>query len=716
VVKRYKKKDPHRAREKKKYGYAAPSREYILQYLNHTERPVTFEHLCAALGVKRGSIEEAFTFRLRAMLRDGEIHKNRRGSYAAVSQLDLLPGTVVGHRDGYGFVITDQPGPDVFLPQREMSALFSNDRVLIRVIKIKGRSRRLEGEVIDILQRRTQFLVGRLIVEDDNYFVQPDSRNSAVDIIIPKDQVNNAKENEYVRIEITRQPAKRRSPVGKVVQVLGGKFDSGMEIELAISNYDLPTEWPEEVLAEIENINHEIICTEDRKDCRDIDFMTIDGEDARDFDDAVYCKPRAKGGWELLVAIADVAHYIPVGSALDKEAFNRATSVYFPGRVIPMLPEILSNELCSLKPDVDRYAMVVEMNISAKGKVDSTTFYNAVIRSKARLTYKRADKIISSNTRQDKYDSVYHLYDLHKILLQQRKIRGALEFDTVEPRIMFDRNKKIKSITVRHRLDTHKLIEECMLLANVSVAKHIGKTKLNCLYRVHDRPDGAKIEQLRSVIKLFSLELKGGAEPSTKDFSDLLAITSQREDRDFLQKLILRTQQQARYIAENSGHFGLAYDDYAHFTSPIRRYPDLIVHRTLKSIIDKNNNSGMAYPLSQIETIAERCSFMERNAEKATREAIDRLKCEFMRDKVGNSYNGTIVEVTNFGIFVEIDDFYIQGLVHITSLKNDYYHFDDASLKLIGKNSGVVYQIAGEVKILVANVDIDQRKIDFSLA
>jgi ribonuclease R len=715
VVKRYKKKDPNRSREKKKYGYAAPSREYILEYLTHCKRPVSFEHLRVALNVKSGNIEEAFTFRLKAMLRDGEIHKNRKGSYSAVSQLDLLPGTVIGHRDGYGFVITDTPGPDVFLAQREMCALFSNDRVLIKVMRQRGRPKRLEGEVVDILQRRTRFLVGKLVKDGENYYVQPDSRNCPLDIAIPNNEINQAEPGKYVRVEITRQPSKRRSPLGKVVQELGNKFDSGMEIELAISNYNLRSEWPPEVLQELNTINKNITPSEGRKDCRDIHFITIDGEDARDFDDAVFCEPTSRGGWKLKVAIADVAHYIQTDSALDKEAQSRATSVYFPGRVIPMLPELLSNDLCSLNPNVDRYAMVAEIKVNSKGKVTATDFYNAIIKSKSRYTYNQVDKILKQADNEAQHSVIYDLNKLHQLLLKQRSIRGALEFNTPEPIIIFDDKQKIKNIRIRERLTSHKIIEECMLLANVSVAKYISKIKANCLYRVHETPNLQKIEQLRSVLKLFSIELTGGTEPKTKDFSELLTAISDREDCNFLQKIILRTQQQARYIAENSGHFGLGYDNYTHFTSPIRRYPDLVVHRTLKYILDKQNDCGYHYTKTQVESISEHCSVMERNAEKASREAIDRLKCEFMRDKVGNSYRGTIVEVTNFGIFVEIDAFYIQGLVHITALKNDYYIFDDASLKLIGKNSGVVYQIGGEVIILVDNVNIDQRKIDFSL-
>jgi ribonuclease R len=713
VVKRYHKKDPHRKREKKKYGFAAPSREYLLQYLNDVKKPVTWKHLVQALGVSEAA-EDAFSFRLKAMLRDGQIHKNRRGSYAVVSQLDLVPGTVMGHKDGYGFVITDTAGPDIFLPQRDMSRLFNNDRVLVRVTKVKGRSKRLEGALVEVLERRTRFLVGKLWCNGHQYYVQSDHKNCAHDIVIPSEDLNSASDGDYVRIEITQQPGRRRPPVGKVVQILGRELDSGLEVELAISNYNLRVDWPEEVQQELLSIDSSIEVSADRKDCRELDFITIDGEDAKDFDDAVYCEPRSDGGFSLKVAIADVAHYVSLHSALDKEAYARSTSVYIANRVLPMLPEVLSNGLCSLKPDEDRYAMVADIVLNAAGEVQSTDFYNAVIRSKARLTYAAVAEMLEGKASEIR-PTIRDLYSLFQCLLEQRKIRGSLDFDVPEPQVIFNDDGKIQSIVARTRQDSHRLIEECMLLANVAVARFIESKKSPCLFRVHDQPEEEKMQKCRQFMQFFSLSIPARSKPSTKDFSMLLEQIAQRPERNLLQRMVLRTQQQARYFPANNGHFGLGYDHYTHFTSPIRRYPDLIVHRTLKELLNKQDAAGHLYSEESIDTAAAHCSSMERNAEKATREAMDRLKCDFMVDKVGNQYPGTIVEVTNFGVFVELDGFYIQGLVHITALKNDYYHFDELTLTLAGKHSGQRYAIGDSVQVLVSRVDKDQRKIDFDL-
>lgn len=713
MVKRYSKEDPHQQREAEKYGFPIPSREYITQYLTEYRRPVSRDHLEAALGVSDPQKQEAFYHRLKAMVRDGQLHRDRQRRFALVKSLKLVSGRVSAHKDGYGFLIVDEGGPDVFLPARDMRAIFGGDRVLVRVTKSKSKGKQLEGRVVEVLERNTHELVGRLHRDGGMFFVTPDSRHVCQDVVVPRDQLANAEPGLYVRVKITQQPTSRRLATGAVVAILGDDDVAGLDIELSIANHDLPHQWPQATLDEAAALPSQVTADDcqGRKDLRALHFITIDGADARDFDDAVFCEPHPSGGWVLYVAIADVSHYVAIDSALDDEAYLRGNSVYFPNRVIPMLPESLSNGLCSLNPDVDRLAMVAKMHISAAGELVESDFFEAVIHSKARETYTRIAELLNDVTSLPPH--LLHLHEVFRALLSQREQRGALDFDGRETRIVFTDKGKIERIVPVQRNDAHRLIEECMLIANVAVAKRLSATNQVSLYRVHQSPQALKIEQLREYLGLFGLQLRGGNKPSTADFSALLHDISKRTDRALLQKVILRVQQQAVYATLNEGHFGLGYEAYTHFTSPIRRYPDLIVHRLLKQAIKQDQS--MATFAEKADGIAEHCGETERRADLATREATDRLKCDFIKDKVGGVFSGTICEVTNFGIFVELDEYFVQGLVHVTALENDYYQFDESHYVLQGQYSGRSYRLLDRIDVVVARVDVDDRKIDFSL-
>jgi len=600
-----------------------------------------------------------------------------------------------------------------------MRGVFPGDIVLVRAIQTDRRGRR-EGMLIEVLERNTHNILGRYFEESGLSFISPSIKNIAQDIVIPQDQRNSAQHGQYVMAEIISQPTTRRQAMGRVVEVLGEHMAPGMEIEVAIRAHGIPHEWPEDVMAEAAKFKHldkELDAT-GRKDIRSLPLVTIDSEDAKDFDDAVHCKANPKGGWTLWVAIADVSHYVSPQTAIDMEAKGRGNSVYFPGRVVPMLSEVLSNGLCSLKPKVDRYCMVCEMNIDAQGHVKDFSFYPAVMRSHARLTYTEVAGMIEGRKKRD--PSLWpHLESLHQLFLvlqKQRKVRGALEFDTVETRIVFDKQRKIKDIVPVVRNDAHRLIEECMLLANVSAAKFLLDHKVPALFRVHEGPNPDKLETLRDFMAGFGLSLKGGDKPDPKDYAKLIESISGRPDEHLIQTVLLRSLQQAVYAPDNLGHFGLAYEAYGHFASPIRRYPDLLVHRAIRHILSGGQMKDFNYSLPQMHDFGSHCSMTERRADDATRDVMDWLKCEFMRDKVGEVFDGKITGVTSFGIFVSLEKVYVEGLVHITALKNDYYEFDATHHLLKGKRSNTQYRLGDTLKVLVARVDLDDRQIDFELA
>lgn len=710
--------DPHLGRESEQYEHPVPSREYIIDFLEQHNRPATFTNLLKVFSLQSEQEKEGLRRRLIAMSRDGQLISNRRGSFGLVSQMELVRGHVQGHRDGFGFLIRDDGKDDVFLPAREMRGVFNDDVVLVRIMNLSAR--RPEGCIVEVLEHNTQQVVGRYLEEGGAAFVDPDSKYIVQDIVIPPGCAGKAKAGQFVVVEITSQPTSRRQAVGEVIEVLGDHLTPGMEVELAIRSHDLPYQWSEAVMQEAQrfaaNVQQQDL--KDRLDLRKLPFVTIDGEDAKDYDDAVYCERAGDKGWTLYVAIADVSYYVKPGSALDNEAQLRGNSVYFPAKVIPMLPETLSNGLCSLKPNVDRLAMVCKMSINADGEVEQYQFYNAVIHSHARLTYHEVAAMLAGEKTEHQrlYRHLKQLHSLYKKLLRQRQHRGAIDFDTVETKIEFDDKGKINQIVPTERNEAHRIIEEMMLAANVCSAKYLLKAKIPIVYRVHDGPQEQKLVALSDFLKNFSLRLSGGKKPTAKDYAKLLLRVNKRDDAHLLQTVLLRSLSQAVYTTDNAGHFGLSYEAYTHFTSPIRRYPDLLVHRALKHLLAHKNNKGFSYDPETMERYAEHCSMTERRADRATRDAVDWLKCEYMQDKLGQVFAGRIVEVTGFGVFVELNDIYVQGLVHVTSLNNDYYHYDATHRLLRGKRSGQVYRLADPIKVLVSRVDLDERSIDFELA
>ncbi len=687
---------------------------------------------------------EALRRRLIAMSRDGQLASNRDGTYLPIDEIETLVGTVIGHRDGFGFVAPEEGGNDLSLSPNQMRKVFDGDRVRVRDMGLDRRGKR-EAVIIEVLERNTHEIVGRLFHQGGQFFVSSENRRHPTDILIPEDAIGGAITGQLVSVEITQQPDRQRLPVGKIKEILGEHLDPGMEIEVAIRAHKIPYLWPEAVHHETQAIADEVEETDKkhRVDLRALPFVTIDGEDARDFDDAVLCVPNKRtGGWRLYVAIADVSHYVAVESALDKEAFVRGNSVYFPGQVVPMLPEKLSNGLCSLNPKVDRLVMVCEMTISSQGRMSGFQFYEGIIHSHARLTYTQVGQMLQErNTPEGKaqrkafkklLDPLEHLYKLYKVLRKAREQRGAMDFDTVETQILFDADRKIQSIVPRERNDAHKLIEECMLSANVAAARFLEKHEIPALYRVHEGPPKERLENLKTFLGELGLSIDGGSKPSPKDYNHLLHRIEGRPDAHIIQTVLLRSLSQAHYQPDNQGHFGLNYTAYAHFTSPIRRYPDLLVHRAIRSVIrgrkaDAKHIQKVSgakaiakkhiypYDMAAVLAMGEHCSVTERRADEATRDVVSFLKCEYISDHVGETYPGVISAVTGFGIFVELKDLYVEGLVHVSSLHGDFYQFDPIRHQLVGERSGRVFTLGDEVVIRVARVNLDDRKVDFEL-
>nr|WP_207190997.1 ribonuclease R [Halochromatium salexigens] len=714
--------DPHRQREAKKYDNPIPSREFILETLTEHGAPAAFDEVASLLGLTTEDDRVALERRLGAMVRDGQLLRNRREAFCLVNKRDLVAGRVIGHPDGFGFVKPDDGGDDLYLYPKEMRALFHGDRIVARVTG-KDRRGRLEGAVVEILERSTTSVVGRLYSESGVGFVVPDNKRLTHDVIIPSDRLGGAEQGQIVVAEITDQPTKRTQPIGRVAEVLGEHMAAGMETDISIRAHDLPVHWPPEVEQAISAFGEEVpeAAKAGRTDLRALPLVTIDGADARDFDDAVYCERKPKG-WKLLVCIADVSAYVTPDSALDKEGFERGNSVYFPDRVIPMLPEVLSNGLCSLNPQVDRLCMACELYVSREGKVTRTRFFEAVMRSHARLTYEQVATLLddSDGALSEHYAEVlphlHELYAMYQALLEARAARGAIDFETVETKFVIDDAGRIASIEPTVRNDAHRIIEECMLAANVAAARLFQRKKMPALYRIHETPKEEKLSDLREFLAELGLNLPGGNKPTAKDYGTLLDAVRGRPDFHLIQTVLLRSMQQAMYSSDNVGHFGLAYDAYTHFTSPIRRYPDLIVHRVIKHLLAGGTAADLDYSKPELQQVGEHCSGTERRADEATRDVEHWLKCEFMRDKLGEEFDGTITSVQGFGLFVELDGVYVDGLVHITALDNDYYHFDPVGHRLTGERTGQVYRLGDRLRVKVAAVNLEDRKIDFVLA
>jgi ribonuclease R len=714
--------DPQARREAARYEQPIASRELILEVITEADHPVNRSDIEALLGIRDEDGVEALRRRLNAMLRDGQLVRNRRDCYALADQFDLVPGRVIAHKDGFGFLVTDDEGEDVYLSARQMRALFHGDRVLVRITGLDRRGRR-EGDVVEILKRNTHHVVGRFYNEKGVTFVSPDSKRLPMEIAVPAGEVNGARHGQIVSVEIIEQPSKRSPPLGRVVEVLGDHMAPGMEIDIAIRSHDIPQAWPPAVEAEIAGLGEQVpaAAKRGREDLREVPLVTIDGADARDFDDAVFCEATPKG-WRLLVAIADVSHYVHPDTALDSEAFERGNSVYFPERVIPMLPEVLSNGLCSLNPEVDRLCMVCEMIFNGEGRMIRSRFSNALMRSHARLTYSEAAAIMvdhepqARQSRQPLLPHLDELYRLYKVLRKGRIKRGAIDFETTETRIVFGAGRKIERIVPLVRNDAHKVIEECMVAANVAAARFLERHKMPTLNRVHAAPTGEKVADLQEFLNELGLGLRGGKKPTARDYSAVLKMARGRPDEHLINTVLLRSMPRAEYSPDNIGHFGLAHEHYAHFTSPIRRYPDLLVHRAIRHVLAGKKPKSFPYTVDNMQVFGEHCSTTERRADEATRDAVDWLKCEFMLDKVGETYPGIITATTSFGIFVELQDIYVEGLVHVTALGNDYYHYDPTRHWLLGERTHRIFRLGDPLTVKVVQVNLDDRKIDFELS
>ena len=711
--------DPFAAREAEKYDNPVPSREAIMAVLEEAGQPKSLGKILTALGVDDEDGKIAIRRRLKAMVRDGQLLRNRKNLFGLARQMGMVCGLIQGHPDGFGFVIPEAGGDDIFLSAREMRQVLHGDKVMVRAVEGDRRGK-LEGSIVEVLQRNNQTVLGHYHLDSGIGYVIPDDRRIGQDILIPQGQAAEAQQGQIVVAAIDRQPDKHSQPVGHISEVLGEHMAPGMEIEIATRKYELPYIWPDEVNKRVEKLPTEVQHdqVQGRLDLRELPLVTIDGEDARDFDDAVLSR-KTKTGWELTVAIADVASYVKKGQVLDQEAVKRGNSVYFPEQVIPMLPEALSNGLCSLNPDVDRLCMVCIMDIDQDGEITAWRFDNAVMRSHARLTYDKVAAILVDGDPAliHQYAAVFEplqdLYDLYKLRNHWRSRQGMMDLDMPETRIIFNEERKIEAIVPLGRNEAHRLIEEFMLAANVCAARTISDANYHGLYRVHDGPTEEKRDNLRKFLFEIGLTLGGGDEPDVNDYSRLLADMAQRDDAEVIKPMILRSLSQARYEPSCDGHFALGFSHYAHFTSPIRRYPDLQVHRTLKAILLKKPS-----PYSELELVelGEHCSMTERRADDATRDVMRWLKAEYMVDRVGEAFSGAVSGVTGFGLFVQLDDIYIDGLIHITALGNDYFQFDAAKGRLIGERTNRSYRLGDKMNVVVVRVDVDEGRIDLELA
>ena len=724
--------DPNLTPEPKTYEHPVPDREFILAFIEKHGKPITRDAMFKAFSLSTEEEAEGLRRRLKAMERDGQLIWCRNATYQIPDKLDLSTGKVIGHKDGFGFLKIEGEDKDLFLPNHQMRFLFHGDTILAQPVKVDSRGR-TEARFVRLVEQRKETIVGRYFVEDGLSMVVPDDSRINQEITINKENNGGARHGQIVVVEILQRPKARFTATGKITEVLGQDMEPGMEVEIALRTHDIPHEWPEGLDKELEPFS-EFVPEEAKKgrvDLRDLPLVTIDGEDARDFDDAVFCQKEPDGGWRLWVAIADVSAYVRKDSILDKEAINRGNSVYFPDQVIPMLPEVLSNGLCSLNPQVDRLCMVSEMVIGKDGHLKDYKFYEAVMNSHARFTYTKVAKILKGDeTLREQYNPLVphleELENLYKAFKKARHIRGGMEFETLEVRFLFNEARKIDAIVPLVRNDAHKIIEECMIQANVASARFIESAGASALFRVHETPSDEKLANFRSFLSELGLNLEGGEKPAPRDYANLAERFAEREDKELLQTMLLRSMKQAVYQDENLGHFGLALEEYAHFTSPIRRYPDLILHRAIKYLIAHQANKqlkvkwtetgGYNYQSEEVSQLGEHCSMTERRADDATRDVADALKCEYMQDHIGDIMIGTIAAVTNFGFFVRLNDIHIDGLVHVTGLLSDYYIFDAGKQTLKGERTGRIYRIGDVLEVKVLSVNLDDKKIDFELA
>ncbi|HWI25117.1 MAG TPA: ribonuclease R [Lysobacter sp.] len=721
--------DPHAEREASRYERPIASREMILQVLAASDGPMDADALAQKLALTEPDRFDALNKRLAAMLREGQLLMNRKGAFAPAERMDLIPGVVIANPDGFGFLRPDAGSgkhDDLFLPPFEMRKVMHGDRVLASVTGVDRRGRS-EGTIVEVLERRLTRLIGRYTEEAGIGYVVPDDKRVQRNVMVPGDARNEARNGQLVVVEITKPADTHRPPIGKVLAVLGDKLTASQAVEAAIHGHDIPHEFPPEVLSQATAVPLEVQDADiaRRVDLRKVPLVTIDGEDAKDFDDAVWCEP-TREGFRLIVAIADVSHYVRPGTPLDEEAQLRATSVYFPGFVVPMLPETLSNGICSLKPEVDRLCFVCDMQIGRDGIVASSRFYEAVMHSHARLTYTDVWNAVGEGIPEDEHDAtlakigpllpqIHRLHQLYKVLDKARAKRGAIEFESGEVRFVLDAKGEVSQAGMLVRNDAHKLIEECMIAANVQAALFLLEARIPAPYRDHDKPPESKYADLEEFLKEFQLRLPPWGKVRPKDFRVLLDKIRERPDAALLESVILRSQSLAVYAPDNIGHFGLALEAYAHFTSPIRRYPDLLVHRAIKHALAGGKPDQFTYSPHAMAALSLQCSERSRRADEAQREVDERYRAAWMESHLGKEFDGTISGVTSFGLFVELDDSKVNGLVHVTQLANDFYHFDAVRKTLTGERRGRSYRLGDRVRVVVLKASVEERKIDFRL-
>ena len=705
-----------------------PERSALIEFLARIGAPVAFDRIAGAHALRTPAEQEALQRRLGAMARDGQVIRNRRGEFGLVDRMDLVTGRVIGHRDGFGFVRPDDASADLFLAPRQMRSLMHGDRVVARVVKADRNGRR-EGALVEVLERSVARVVGRLWHESGVAFVRPHNSRIHHDVLVPPDAGTDARDGDYVVACITDPPTWRHPPIGAVEEVLGSRMLPGMGIDVAIRTHELPVEWPESALSEAAALPDGVRGTDldGREDLRHLGFVTIDGEDARDFDDAVWCE-RTAGGWRVKVAIADVSAYVRPGTALDEEARHRGNSVYFPDRVIPMLPESISDGLCSLRPHEDRLCLGCELMVTGSGRVHRTRFFEGVIRSRARLTYSEVAEALEHGEPRlehsgagagvrarlaDTAPMLDRLHDAYAALRRARGERGAIDLDMTETRVVLGHDGRVERLEPAERNVAHRIVEECMVAANVAAARLLERHRLPALFRIHEGPSAEKVEELRVFLDEFGLKLAGGDAPEPRHFAEVIERAASLPDANLIQTVLLRSLSLAAYAPGNVGHFGLAHRAYVHFTSPIRRYPDVVAHRAIRHLLRRGRPGDFdPAPGSSLAITGDHCSMTERRADDATRDALAWLKCEFMAAKLGETFDGTITGVAAFGIFVTLDGAFVEGLVHVSMLGSDYFHFDPVRHRLSGEHSRRSFRLGDRMRVQVANVDLDERRVD----
>jgi len=695
------------------YKYRIPSREDIARIMESADNPMTLAAVSARFNLKNKQQQEALQTRLKAMVRDGQLLRNRAKEYCLTHNLDLVVGEVKAHRDGFGFLIPDDDNEDVYISSREMASLWDGDRIAVRISETtRGR----EGWVMNVLKRNTERVVGRLVRERgiDLVIAETDSRSR---ILIPRGQKSRAKTGDVVQVEILEHPTRHKDAIGRVIRVAGRLDDPGMPTTMAILSHGLPCEWSQEIDDHVDALSRHVPANSKRgrKDLRKFPLITIDGADAKDFDDAVYCE-REDDSWRLIIAIADVSHYVKSDTDLDKAARARGTSVYFPDQVVPMLPEPLSNGLCSLNPDVDRLCLCCEMKVSKNGVVTESKFYTGIMSSAARFTYEEAAQILDGqnleSNKQKLKPQICMLNEVYLALAKKRRIRGAIDFDLPETVIFLDERGQVKDVQPVHRLVTHKIIEECMIAANVEAAKYLNKAKIPSLYRVHAGPDSDRMSELVLFLQSLGHKLSFSNKIEARDLSQIIKTVSGLE-AELIESVVLRAMSRAVYQPRNIGHFGLALPMYAHFTSPIRRYPDLLVHRAIKHLLLHGDAKRFHYSLPEMDALGEHCSRIERRADEAVWEVEERLKCALLKERIGEEFEVIITSIMPFGFFARIPKFQIDGLVHVTSLPGGGYRREEGGLSFVGGSSDNRYRLNDRLNVKLTNVVVDEGKIDF---